>query len=92
MESMPLGGIVTLHLQRPEYERVMLGIEDQGIGIPVSMMPKLGEPFFTNKKNGTGLGLMVSQRIVEGHKGNMEIESVQGKATKVAITLPTAVQ
>ncbi|MNI92470.1 Sporulation kinase E [compost metagenome] len=54
------------------------------------MMPKLGEPFFTNKESGTGLGLMVSQRIIQSHKGMMDIRSVMNKGTTVIIDLPAS--
>lgn len=56
------------------------------------MMPKLGEPFFTNKESGTGLGLMVSQRIIQSHKGMMDIKSVMNKGTTVIIELPASEQ
>ncbi|MNC71820.1 Sporulation kinase E [compost metagenome] len=54
------------------------------------MLPKLGEPFFTNKETGTGLGLMVSQRIIQAHKGSMEIRSEYGCGAEITIMLPTA--
>ncbi|MNP65241.1 Sporulation kinase E [compost metagenome] len=52
------------------------------------MLPKLGEPFFTNKETGTGLGLMVSQRIIQAHKGSMEIRSEYGCGAEITIVLP----
>ncbi|MGD0035577.1 PAS domain S-box protein [Paenibacillus illinoisensis] len=89
MEAMPNGGSIRIRLDHDEeLNRVRIEIKDEGIGIPEEMMPKLGEPFFTNKESGTGLGLMVSQRIIQSHKGMMDIKSVMNKGTTVIIDLP----
>jgi len=89
MEAMPDGGSIRIRLDHDEeLNRVRIEIKDEGIGIPEEMMPKLGEPFFTNKESGTGLGLMVSQRIIQSHKGMMDIKSVMNKGTTVIIDLP----
>ena len=48
---------------------MQISIEDTGVGIPPERLKKLGEPFYTTKKTGNGLGLMVSFKIIEGHKG-----------------------
>lgn len=61
---------------------------DQGEGIPQDQLSKIGQPFYTTKETGTGLGLMVSQRIILNHKGTMQIESECGKGTTVEITIP----
>ncbi|MWV47615.1 PAS domain S-box protein [Paenibacillus sp. HJL G12] len=90
IEAMEAGGVITLHLFRPSQDRIGISITDQGLGIPGDMLSKLGEPFFTSKENGTGLGLMISQRIIEGHKGTMEISSKLGEGTRVVIILPAA--
>ncbi len=90
IEAMENGGIITIELFRLSREEIGITISDQGIGIPSEMLPKLGEPFFTSKENGTGLGLMISQGIIEGHKGMMEIFSRPGKGTRVDIVLPLA--
>ncbi|WP_327194600.1 ATP-binding protein [Paenibacillus larvae] len=49
---------------------------------------KLGEPFFTTKEKGTGLGLMMCHQIMEAHQGSMKIESQVGKGTRVELCLP----
>lgn len=93
MEAMPDGGSIRIRLDHDEeLNRVRIEIKDEGIGIPEEMMPKLGEPFFTNKESGTGLGLMVSQRIIQSHKGMMDIKSVMNKGTTVIIDLPATKQ
>ncbi|MGN8231006.1 PAS domain S-box protein [Paenibacillus polymyxa] len=89
MEAMSKGGIITIHLFL-EGESVKISIRDQGAGIPAEMLSKLGEPFFTNKETGTGLGLMVSQRIIQSHKGTLDIESTEGEGTTALVQLPIA--
>lgn len=91
MEAMPNGGSIHIKLKVDESaKRVRIEIRDEGIGIPEEMMSKLGEPFFTNKESGTGLGLMVSQRIIQSHKGMMDIKSVMNRGTTVIIELPAS--
>lgn len=91
MEAMPNGGSIHIKLKADELaKRVRIEIKDEGIGIPEEMMSKLGEPFFTNKESGTGLGLMVSQRIIQSHKGMMDIKSVMNRGTTVIIELPAS--
>ncbi|WP_043890655.1 PAS domain S-box protein [Paenibacillus sp. Aloe-11] len=89
MEAMSKGGMITIHLFL-EGESVKIIIQDQGTGIPAEMLSKLGEPFFTNKETGTGLGLMVSQRIIQSHKGTLDIESTEGEGTTALVQLPIA--
>lgn len=89
IEAMPDGGVISMEL-RNTYDSVFILISDQGEGIPKDMLPKLGEPFFTNKESGTGLGLMISQRIIQAHKGHLEIQSEVGQGTTVMIKLPAA--
>ncbi|WP_052728486.1 PAS domain S-box protein [Domibacillus tundrae] len=62
--------------------------QDQGEGIPPERIKHLFEPFYSTKEKGTGLGLMVSYKIIEEHKGTMRIESEEGKGTTVHILLP----
>ncbi|SEU32124.1 PAS domain S-box-containing protein [Paenibacillus sp. NFR01] len=89
MEAMPQGGKITL-VQKNIGDTIWIEISDEGEGIPEDILPKLGEPFFTNKETGTGLGLMISQRIIQAHKGLLEIYSDYGHGTTVAIKLPAA--
>jgi two-component system sensor histidine kinase HydH len=66
-----------------------LSISDDGAGIPSDVLGKLFQPFFTTKAKGTGLGLWLSQRIIQDHGGSVTVESEVGKGTTFAITLPT---
>jgi signal transduction histidine kinase len=70
---------------------LQLTISDDGAGIEASVLPKLFQPFFTTKAKGTGLGLWLSQRIVQDHGGVISVESDKGKGTTFTITLPTMV-
>ncbi|MNO75836.1 Sporulation kinase E [compost metagenome] len=87
MEAMPAGGMIRL-LVEEEDKKAVIRVIDQGEGISKERLKKLGEPFYTNKEKGTGLGLMVSQRIIEAHKGLLEFDSEVGKGTVVTVTLP----
>lgn len=91
MEAMPKGGKIILDLEI-EGHFAVLRVIDEGEGIAKERLHKLGEPFYTNKEKGTGLGLMISHRIIEGHRGAMVIESELGEGTVVTITLPLARQ
>ena len=66
-----------------------LSISDDGAGIPRDVLGKLFQPFFTTKAKGTGLGLWLSQRIIQDHGGHVTVESEVGKGTTFTITLPT---
>jgi len=63
-------------------------ITDEGCGISESKLKKLGEPFYTTKERGTGLGLMVSYKIIEEHKGKIEVNSKVGIGTTFSIYFP----
>jgi PAS domain S-box-containing protein len=87
IEAMPNGGKLEISLNQVE-NGLQIKIKDSGIGIPEDILPKLGEPFYTLKEKGTGLGLMVSFRIIESHKGTISFESEENEGTTVIITLP----
>ncbi|KPC97955.1 Sporulation kinase E [Geobacillus sp. BCO2] len=87
IEVMPKGGDITVRIVRADCY-VRISITDQGCGIPKDKIKKLGEPFYTTKERGTGLGLMVSYKIIEEHQGKIEVESEVGVGTTFHITLP----
>ncbi|RXT02794.1 PAS domain S-box protein [Ammoniphilus sp. CFH 90114] len=88
IESMPNGGEVIIELDDRDDDYVMIIIQDQGCGIPKDIIPRLGEPFYTLKEKGTGLGLMISQKIIKDHQGSLHIESELNLGTKIKIQLP----
>lgn len=67
---------------------IYVGITDNGAGIPKEIIPKLGTPFFTTKKNGTGLGLSSCFQIISEHKGKIEVKSELNVGTTFNIILP----
>jgi signal transduction histidine kinase len=69
---------------------VVITFTDTGVGIASEDMPKVMEPFFTTKPEGkgTGLGLAICRRIVQEHRGTMEISSTVGEGTTIRLTLP----
>ncbi|KGE19900.1 sensor histidine kinase [Paenibacillus wynnii] len=91
IEAMPVGGTILIE-QYNDPDSVVIVITDEGEGISKEMLPKLGEPFFTNKETGTGLGLMISQRIIQAHKGSLEIKSEVGRGTEITIKIPSSGQ
>jgi two-component system, sporulation sensor kinase E len=87
MQAMTKGG--TLSLQTGESnDGVVVTISDTGGGIPQEQINHIFEPFYTTKKKGTGLGLMIVQRIVRAHGGRIELESQVGRGTTFRIWLP----
>ncbi|WP_054969495.1 PAS domain-containing sensor histidine kinase [Alicyclobacillus ferrooxydans] len=87
IDAMSQGGILAVELGMDGHE-VRVRVKDEGDGIPEDIVDKLGQPFFTTKPKGTGLGLMVTHRIVETHGGKLQIVSEVGKGTLVEISLP----
>jgi PAS domain S-box-containing protein len=69
-------------------EMVCIEVADNGVGIPGDDREKLFEPFFSRKKGGTGLGLFVSQSIVQHHLGRISVSSEPGKGTSFRVYLP----
>ena len=67
---------------------VVIKIQDTGCGISEENISRLFEPYFTQKRNGVGLGLAFTLNIIQSHSGSIEVNSEQGKGTVFAITLP----
>jgi PAS domain S-box-containing protein len=87
MHAMSKNG--TLTLQTGEgADGVWISVADTGGGIPQEQINRIFEPFYTTKKKGTGLGLMIVQRIVRAHGGRIELESHVGRGTTFRIWLP----
>ncbi|MBB4807633.1 signal transduction histidine kinase [Chryseobacterium defluvii] len=69
--------------------RVMISVQDNGIGIPESIYERIFEPNFTSKSSGMGLGLSMVRKMVEDYKGEISVKSEVGKGSTFTITLPT---
>ena len=63
-------------------------IDDNGVGMNDEVLSKISEPFFTTKKDGTGLGISLSKEILKAHNSSIEYESEENKGTKVKIMIP----
>jgi len=87
MEAMGAGG--RLHIKaRGDDDFVYLQFGDTGKGIAQDDVPRLFEPFHTTKKSGHGLGLMIVQRIMRDHGGQVGIDSREGVGTIVTLQFP----
>jgi two-component system sporulation sensor kinase A len=88
VDAMPGGGKLDISVKLSNEDQVLLRFQDEGPGISEELLPLLGQPFYTTKDKGTGLGLMVSYKIIEDHQGRIHIESEQERGTTVSIALP----
>jgi PAS domain S-box-containing protein len=86
-QAMPKGGILTVGGSFTDYE-VNITFEDTGKGISPEQMGKLFQPFSTTRATGTGLGLLIVRRIVREHGGEIDIESREGRGTRIRLWLP----
>jgi two-component system, sporulation sensor kinase E len=87
MQAMTRGGTLTVQTGSGA-DSVWISVSDTGRGIPADKINHIFEPFYTTKKKGTGLGLMIVQRIVRQHGGHIELESRVGEGTTFRIRLP----
>jgi len=86
-QAMTTGGTLTVQTGEAS-DGVWMSVADTGGGIPSEQINRIFEPFYTTKKKGTGLGLMIVQRIVRAHNGRIELESNVGKGTTFRVWLP----
>ncbi|OIK16492.1 PAS domain-containing sensor histidine kinase [Bacillus sp. MUM 116] len=87
MEAMPKGGTVHINVKKVDHNRVEICFIDEGVGIEQERLNYLGTPFYTTKEKGIGLGLTVSNKIIQEHRGTMKIESQIGVGTTVIVEL-----
>lgn len=87
MQAMTRGGELTLKTGS-EPEGVWVSVSDTGDGIASDQINRIFEPFFTTKKKGSGLGLMIVQRIVREHGGRIELDSQAGRGTRFRLWFP----
>jgi signal transduction histidine kinase len=92
VEVMPDGGKLKIiaHNVPSDNNHVLIKISDTGLGIPEDIKNQIFEPFFSTKKEktGVGLGLAVVYGIIQGHKGKIWVDSQEGKGTTFFIELP----
>lgn len=88
VEAMSNGGTIKIQVTRHGTENIRFRFIDQGCGIPENRMKSIGEPFYSTKEKGTGLGLMISHKIVKEHGGILNIKSIVNRGTTVEVILP----
>jgi len=91
IQAMPEKGILSIETKRKvadDASCLEIVVSDNGCGIPQNALKKIFERFYTTRDRGTGLGLAVVNRIVETHKGRIEIQSEAGKGTRCTLLLP----
>lgn len=91
IDSMNTGGIVQIRT-RLVGDDIEISVHDAGVGMDENTLLRIGEPFYTTKPTGTGLGTMVCQRIVESHQGTISWSSRLGEGTTATVRLPRASQ
>ncbi len=88
IEAMPTGGEILIQIDKHDDHHVSIRFIDQGCGISKERIVYLGEPFYSIKEEGVGLGLMICYKIIEAHQGKIVIESEVNKGTTVEVILP----
>ncbi|UUZ87112.1 ATP-binding protein [Paenibacillus sp. P26] len=87
IEATPSGGRVFVRVEGEDPAYLYVRVIDEGVGIPPERIRRMGEPFYTTKDKGIGLGLMVSHKIVEEHQGKITFESKLNEGTTVTVSL-----
>ena len=88
LDALEGAGALTVRWKARDPEHVVVEFVDSGSGIASRDLTQVGQPFFTTKKGGTGLGLPIAQRIVERHGGTLTLHSAGERGTIARITLP----
>jgi two-component system nitrogen regulation sensor histidine kinase NtrY len=81
---------VVLAAESMGNRKVLLRVADNGVGIPADVRDQIFIPFFSTRKNGSGIGLSLCKQIVLLHKGTIQVQSVEGRGTAFLITLDGA--
>jgi len=101
IEAMPEGGELSVLAKRSrlperkgrgkakEAPKVVIEVNDTGVGIAAEHLEKIFNPFFTTRPEGTGLGLSICNRLIEEHEGTLEVQSREGEGSRFTIMLPT---
>jgi len=88
LKAMPDGGSLTVQIEDMDSRQVRVTLADGGVGFTKAQLDKLFEPFQPGFANGTGLGLAIVYQIIQGHQGDIQVESEPGKGARFLIRLP----
>ncbi|MED1917579.1 ATP-binding protein, partial [Bacillus thuringiensis] len=88
LDAITANGEISIETTCLHNNQVLIRFTDNGCGISQELLPRLGEPFYTTKEKGTGLGLLISNKIIKDHQGTITISSEVNKGTIVEIMLP----
>jgi signal transduction histidine kinase len=89
-QAMPNGGALRIICRADDRRRVVVDIEDTGVGIPPEHLGRIFDLYFTTKKEGSGIGLSMVYRIVQLHDGDVEVQSTPGHGTRFRLMFPQA--
>lgn len=89
IEAMPSGGTIYINTE-DSGDEVLITLRDEGIGISEDIIKRLGEPFFTTKTTGTGLGLMITFNIIKNHHGIVNVTSEVNEGTQIEVRFQKA--
>ncbi len=89
-QSMQAGGRLTVRLQE-DGRMAMISIRDEGEGIPDDVREKIFDLYFTTKKDGSGIGLAMTYRILQLHNGQIDVESALGRGTTFTLRIPLSI-
>lgn len=89
IEAIGENGNILLEIYR-QGENIYILLKDDGIGIPEKVLNRIFEPFYTTKSKGTGLGMMIINKIIQEHKGSIKVTSKENIGTEISLKLPIA--
>ncbi|MBL8814869.1 MAG: hypothetical protein JNL58_02475 [Planctomyces sp.] len=89
IDAQPHGGSIQLELRRTSPGAELI-VTDRGPGIAPNMMPRMFQPFATNKETGLGLGLVISRRIMEDHGGSLTVENRPEGGAQFRLSIPSS--
>ena len=87
-QAMPEGGCLRVSVDKAQDDSVIIHFSDTGVGIAADELATIFTPYYTSKKDGSGLGLMIVERIVREHGAKLGVESEPGRGTVFSITFP----
>jgi signal transduction histidine kinase len=83
---------LVIRSQQTEKERVLVSVDDSGVGLPKQHATEIFDAFFTTKSHGTGLGLRISRSIIESHGGRLWAADNSPRGASFCFTLPSKVE